>query len=60
MDTRSQQQKPSAQTESKRQRWRLADIQVDLGKPKHRRNLVLGFVVLTLVGIGALYAAFQA
>jgi nitrate/TMAO reductase-like tetraheme cytochrome c subunit len=44
----------------RRRRWRLADVKVDLSQPKHRRNVLLGFVVLSLLGMGFLYGGLQA
>jgi len=51
---------PPAQSEGRRRRWRWPSVTVDLTRPKHRRNLLLGVIVFGILGAAVLYGSLQA
>ena len=52
---------PSALPEGRRRRrWRWPNLTLDLSRPKHRRNLLLAVILLTIFGGAALYGVIQA
>lgn len=50
----------AARPPASRRRWRWPSILIDLNQPKHRRNLLLAFAALALVGVSLLIGSLKA